>query len=170
MHDMEREMARIQEIIKDFNAYLLSLKKDTEEIYHKICDYFLKLKDAQSIVRNMNVSSYSERLKLSFDSSYAYLEDIGEIIKVQPIDVQNALDTLVYAEEMISILIKDVEENASQRKYAEESIVYANQYRQGFLDCKYALNNAGTSFFEGDFTRTIDETVAIIKKMRPDVK
>ena len=170
MHDMEREMARIQEIIKDFNAYLLSLKKDTEEIYHKICDYFLKLKDAQSIVRNMNVSSYSERLKLSFDRSYAYLEDIGEIIKVQPIDVQNALDTLVYAEEMISILIKDVEENASQRKYAEESIVYANQYRQGFLDCKYALNNAGTSFFEGDFTRTIDETVAIIKKMRPDVK
>lgn len=89
---------------------------------------------------------------------------------MQPIDVQSASDTLSYAEELIKNLLKEVEENASQRKYAEDSIVYANQYRQGFLDCKYALNNAGTSFFEGDFTRTIDETVVIIKKMRPDVK
>ena len=84
--------------------------------------------------------------------------------------MQSASDTLSYAEELIKNLLKEVEENASQRKYAEDSIVYANQYRQGFLDCKYALNNAGTSFFEGDFTRTIDETVVIIKKMRPDVK
>lgn len=170
MNDMENEMKRIHEIIKDFNSYLASLKHDSEEIYKKICDYYLKLKDAQSILREMNVPSFSDRLKLTFDRSYAYLEDIGDILKVQPIDVQNALDTLQVAEEIIKQLLKEVEENASQRKYAEDSIVYANQYRQGFLDCKYALNNAGTSFFEGDFTRTIDETVVIIKKMRPDVK
>lgn len=170
MNDMENEMKRIHEIIKDFNFYLASLKHDSEEIYKKICDFYLKLKDAQSILREMNVPSFSDRLKLTFDRSYAYLEDIGDILKVQPIDVQNALDTLQVAEEIIKQLLKEVEENASQRKYAEDSIVYANQYRQGFLDCKYALNNAGTSFFEGDFTRTIDETVVIIKKMRPDVK
>lgn len=170
MNDIEEEMKRIEEIIKDFNQYLVSLKKNSEEIYSKICSYFLKLKDAQYVIREMNVPSFSERLKLNFDRSYAYLEDVGEIIKVQPIDVQNAMDTLSYAEELINQLLKEVEENSSQRKYAEDSIVYANQYRQGFLDCKYALNNAGTSFFEGDFTRTIDETVVIIKKMRPDVK
>lgn len=170
MNDMEVEMKRIQEIIKDFNQYLVSLKKDSEEIYQKICDYYLKLKDAQSVIREMNVPSFSDRLKITFDRSFAYLEDVGDIIRVQPIDVQNAKDTLNYAEEIIKQLIKDVEDNSAQRKYAEDSIVYANQYRQGFLDCKYALNNAGTSFFEGDFTRTIDETVVIIKKMRPDVK
>ena len=91
-------------------------------------------------------------------------------MKIQPLDVQRAIEILNYAEEIIDPLLKEVEESASQRKYAEDSIVYANQYRQGFLDCKYSLNNAVTSFFEGDFTRTIDETVAIIKKMRPDVK
>lgn len=169
MYDMEKEMARIKEIIKDFNQYLNSLKTDTEMVYTKICEYFLKLKDAQYVIREMNVPSFNDRLKISFDRSFSYLEDIGDIIKVQPIDVQNALDTLEYAEELILQLLKEVEENSAQRKYAEESIVYANQYRQGFLDCKYALNNAGTSFFESDFTRTIEETVAIIKKMRPDV-
>ena len=170
MNDMENEMTRIKEIIKDFNLYLASLKKDSEELYQKICSYFLKLKDAQYEIREMNVPAYSERLKLSFDRAYAYLEDIGDILKAQPIDVQNAMDTFNYAEELINQLLKDVEENSSQRKYAEDSIVYANQYRQGFLDCKYALNSAGTSFFEGDFTRTIDETVVIIKKMRPNIK
>ncbi len=170
MKDMEEEMKRIQDIIRDFNRYLLSLKQDSEEIYAKICAYYLKLKDAQGEIREINVPSFTDRMKLPFDRAYTYLEDIGDIIKVQPIDVQSASDTLSYAEELIKNLLKEVEENASQRKYAEDSIVYANQYRQGFLDCKYALNNAGTSFFEGDFTRTIDETVVIIKKMRPDVK
>lgn len=170
MKDMEEEMKRIQDIIRDFNRYLLSLKQDSEEIYAKICSYYLKLKDAQAEIREINVPSFTDRMKLPFDRAYTYLEDIGDIIKVQPIDVQSASDTLSYAEELIKNLLKEVEENASQRKYAEDSIVYANQYRQGFLDCKYALNNAGTSFFEGDFTRTIDETVVIIKKMRPDVK
>ena len=170
MCDMENEMGRIKDIIKDFNNYLVSLKKDADEIYSKVCDYFLKLKDTQAVIREMNVPSFSDRMKIAIERSYAYLEDVGDILKVQPLDVHSALETLTYTEEIIDKLLTEVEENASQKKYAEESIVYANQYRQGFLDCKHALNNASVSFFEGDFTRTIDETVAIIKKMRPDVK
>ena len=170
MNDMSEEMQRIREIITDFNKYLVSLKNDAEDVYKKICDYFIKLKNAQYEVRNINVPDFSNRLKNSFDRSYAYLEEVGDIMKIQPLDVQRAIEILNYAEEIIDPLLKEVEESASQRKYAEDSIIYANQYRQGFLDCKYSLNNAVTSFFEGDFTRTIDETVAIIKKMRPDVK
>ena len=170
MKDMEQEMERIKDTIKDFNNYLISLKKNAEEIYLEICNYFLKLKDAQATIREMNVQTFSDRMKVSIERAYAYLEDIGDILKVQPIDVHNALETLANTEEIINKLLKEVEENYSQKKYAEESIVYANQYRQGFLDCKHALNSASSSFFEGDFTRTIDETVAIIKKMRPNVK
>ena len=170
MNDMSNEMTRIEDMIKDFNEYLDSLKDDSESIYNKICEYFKKLKDAQYEVRQMNVPSYSDRLKGTFDKSYAYLEEVGNIFKMQPYDVAKAIEILGYAEEVINQLLKDVEENLAQCKYAETSIVYANQYRQGFLDCKYALNNAGTSFFESDFTRTIDETIVIIKKMRPDVK
>lgn len=170
INDMILEMRRIEEIIKDFNQYLNSLKIDSENAYKTICDYYIKLKDAQYVLREMAVPSYSDRLKLSFERAFAYLEQVGDIIKVKPIDVSAANDYLENARELIEGLLRDVQEQSGQRKYAEESIVYANQYRQGFIDCKYQLNNAGTSFFEGDFTRTIDETVAIIKKMRPEVK
>ena len=168
--DMISKMSKIEEMIKDFNLYLNSLKIDSENAYKTICDYYLKLKDAQYLLREMAVPSYSDRLKVSFDRSFALLEQVGDIIKVKPIDVSAANDCLENASELIDNLLRDIQEQSGQRKYAEESIVYANQYRQGFIDCKYQLNNAGTSFFEGDFTRTIDETVAIIKKMRPEVK
>ena len=170
INDMITEMRRIEEIIRDFNQYLNSLKIDSENAYKTICDYYIKLKDAQYVLREMAVPSYSDRLKLSFERAYAYLEQVGDIIKVKPIDVSAANDYLNNARELIEGLLRDVQEQSGQRKYAEESIVYANQYRQGFIDCKYQLNNAGTSFFEGDFTRTFYETVAIIKKMRPEVK
>ena len=73
---MEKEMGRIKETIKEFNQYLASLKADTEMVYSKICEYFLKLKDAQYVIREMNVPSFSDRLKISFDRSFAYLEDV----------------------------------------------------------------------------------------------
>jgi septation ring formation regulator EzrA len=170
MDDMQNEMKRINEIISDFNSYLDSLKTDSNTIYTSICTYFVKLKNAQSVIREMNVPSFTDRVKTNFDRSYAYLEEIGDIIKVQPIDVQTALDDLSYAKELIESLLKDVDDAASQKKLAEESIVYANQYRQSFLDVKFALNSAGTAFFEGDFVRTSDQTVTILKKMRPEVK
>lgn len=170
MDDMQSEMKRITEIINDFNVYLDSLKVDSNEIYSSICTYFVKLKNAQSLIREMNVPAFTERFKSNFERSYAYLEEIGDIIKVQPIDVHTALDDLNYAKELIENLLKEIEDASSQRKLAEESIVYANQYRQSFIDVKFALNSAGSAFFEGDFTRTSDQTVAILKKMRPEAR
>ena len=168
IHDMNDEMVRITQIINDFNTYLLSLKNDAEKDYKAICDYYIKLKDNQAILRDMAVEDYTARLKISFEKSFKYLEQIGDIFKKKPIDVAKANEILLTAQETIEGLINDIAEQSNQCKYAENSIVYANQYRQGFMECKFSLDSAGSSFFESDFTRTIDETVAIIKRMRPD--
>ena len=47
---------------------------------------------------------------------------------------------------------------------AEDSIVYANRYREGFYEVKTTLIRAEKAFFEGDFIRTCDESLAVIKK------
>ena len=65
-------MERIKETIRDFNGYLASLKKDADEVYLKVCDYFLKLKDTQAIIREMNVPTFSDRMKIAIERSYAY--------------------------------------------------------------------------------------------------
>lgn len=169
LHDLQEERTRINEVINDFQKYLTSLKKDSEYAFKYISTKFVALKKAQALLREIGVSSYKETLVIRFEKAYYYLDTIGELIKSKPLDVQAINDNLAIVVEIIAPLIKEVEEQSSQRKYAEDSIVYANQYRQEFYDVRQVLARAERSFNEGDFTRTIDETVKIIKKMRPDV-
>ena len=44
-------------------------------------------------------------------------------------------------------------------------VVRANAYR-GFIDVQNDINIVENAFFEGDFTRTIDEAGKIIKKFK----
>lgn len=169
LNDLDKETMRIKETITEFHHYLNSLKKDSESSYEMIKKYFIDLKKAEAVVRDMDVPTFKDTLKNDFDRSYAYLESIGDLIKVQPIDVQTINETAQVADSLIEDLLKRIQEQSAQRKYAEESIVYANQYRQEFYDVKQSLIRAERSFYEGDFGRTIDETVKTIKKMRPDV-
>lgn len=167
--DLENEVLRIDSIINEFNTYLGSLKGDTENAYSKICEYFIKLKDAQAEVREIAVNEFSFTMKNRFDTAYDYLERIGDIIKVKPIDVAAANDTLLSADELINELLRDIKKQSDERQYAEETIVYANQYLQDFAEVSYTLKSASESFFQGHFTDTIGETVGMIKRIRPEV-
>ena len=63
---------------------------------------------------------------------------------------------------------EDLANIEKQVNQAEEAIVYANQFRLKFYDVRTALMTAEKAFFEGDFARTADETVSILKKIRPE--
>ena len=167
--DLENEVLRIDSIINEFNTYLGSLKVDTENAYSKICKYFILLKDAQAEVRDIAVNEFSLLMKNRFDTAYDYLERIGDIIKVKPIDVAAANETLLAADELINELLRDVKKQSGERQYAEETIVYANQYLQDFAEVSYTLKSASDSFFQGNFTDTISETVGMIRRIRPEV-
>ena len=134
-----------------------------------VCKYFILLKDAQAEVRDIAVNEFSLLMKNRFDTAYDYLERIGDIIKVKPIDVAAANETLLAADELINELLRDVKKQSGERQYAEETIVYANQYLQDFAEVSYTLKSASDSFFQGNFTDTISETVGMIRRIRPEV-
>ena len=140
-------------------------------LYRIICQwkYFILLKDAQAEVRDIAVNEFSLLMKNRFDTAYDYLERIGDIIKVKPIDVAAANETLLAADELINELLRDVKKQSGERQYAEETIVYANQYLQDFAEVSYTLKSASDSFFQGNFTDTISETVGMIRRIRPEV-
>ena len=72
-------------------------------------------------------------------------------------------------DELINELLRDVKKQSGERQYAEETIVYANQYLQDFAEVSYTLKSASDSFFQGNFTDTISETVGMIRRIRPEV-
>ena len=49
---------------------------------------------------------------------------------------------------------------------AEDSIVYANQYRVDFSEVRVSLNTAESAFQEADFARASSEALTVIKKVR----
>lgn len=164
LHDLDAAMKTITEKIDNAYTYLNSLKRDTENSYKYILDTYIVLKNYESELRTINVMDLTNRMKNSFVQAYAYINQIGDIIQKMPIDVdlmQRNLVPLKDIVESITIAMKDLS-NLSVK--AEDSIVYANRYREGFYEVKTTLIRAEKAFFEGDFIRTCDESLAVIKK------
>lgn len=166
--ELSDAMNRIESSIEEVQKYLLSLKHDTDDGYSFITETYLQLKRCESTVRKIGVPSVTTMLRNAFNQCYEYLQRAGDIILKLPINVDELNDNLREAKSAFSELCAQIEPLPGTVKQAEEAIVYANQYRQEFYDVKTTLLRAEKSFAEGDFIRTSDETITMIKKIRPE--
>ena len=169
MKDILNEMERMQKVMNELEQYLKSLKTDSEEAYRFLNEKFLSLKQLEKTLRNMNLPHYSSTLKNDFAQCYSHLENIGMLIKMQPINVEAINTALLKAKEIEEKLKENILFQEQKMHESEDAVVYANQYRQEFYDVRQALNRAEDAFFEGDFTTTLDEAISIEKKMNPEV-
>ena len=114
----------------------------------------------------INVAALSDYLSLRFKQGYAYLDNLNDIINSQPIDVKK-LDA-VYNEAVVHIdsVLAEVATEDELSLRAEDSIVYANQYRVDFSEVRVSLNTAESAFQEADFARASSEALTVIKKVR----
>ena len=166
--DLKECTEKIKEHIASVQSYLNSLKDDSENAYNYISKAYLELKDYESLLRKVNVKSLINAYKSNFARCYELIDNIGNVIKVTPIDVSainEYIELLKQEEESLIAHLANIEKQVNQ---AEEAIVYANQFRLKFYDVRTALMAAEKAFFEGDFARTADETVSILKKIRPE--
>lgn len=168
MRDLQSEMKKITTTMSDFRTYLSSLKSNSEKSYREIRIWFKKLKEAEYIVRTINVQALSDTLELQFRQAYTYLDDLDEIIKTQPIDVRKLERINSEASVLIDSLLAEVNTQEELSIRAEDAIVYANQIRTEFGIAKSTLIVAENSFNEADFGRASSEALGIIKKMRPE--
>ncbi len=166
MKDLQIEIKKITSTLNDFHDYLGSLKADSEGAYAEIRTYYVKLKEAECKIREINVAALSDYLSLRFKQGYAYLDNLNDIINSQPIDVKK-LDA-VYNEAVVHIdsVLAEVATEDELSLRAEDSIVYANQYRVDFSEVRVSLNTAESAFQEADFARASSEALTVIKKVR----
>lgn len=166
MKDLQIEIKKITSTLNDFHDYLGSLKADSERAYDEIRTYYVKLKEAECKIREINVAALSDYLSLRFKQGYAYLDNLNDIINSQPIDVKK-LDA-VYNEAVVHIdsVLAEVATEDELSLRAEDSIVYANQYRVDFSEVRVSLNTAESAFQEADFARASSEALTVIKKVR----
>lgn len=159
---------RIEEDIDVIQQYLVSLKDDTNNGYKYFTNLFLELKKCESQIRKFEIPSISYSFNDDFNRCYDILYECGSIISNLPINV----DSLNMNVESLKLLFDKIVTNINTIEEiifkAEDAVKYANRYRQGFDDVRATLSKVEKFFFEGDFTRTYNETVNMVKKISPD--
>lgn len=168
LKDLDDAMNQIENDINSIHLYLNSLKEDTNVGYKYVTDTYIELKKYESLLRRIDVQSVSFSFNSGIKQCYEILMECGSFLSNLPIDVASLNDDIAKLKVCFDGVVSKISTLEDDMCKAEQAVVYANQYRQGFDDVKTTLLRAEKSFFEGDFTRTSDETVAMLKKIRPD--
>ena len=125
----------------------------------------MALKNKESEIREIDIFEFSKTTVNDFKTCYELLNRACEIIKTRPIDIDSLKAIVNEVEASKNLINKKTNKSTELVKTAEEMVVRANAYR-GFIDVQNDMNIVENAFFEGDFTRTIDEAGKIIKKFK----
>lgn len=147
--------------LKDFKAYLYSLKMSCEEAYSIISVYYYRTKQVENTLRIINLPKISEKYSENIDTIYSLLCDIDSLLKKKPIDVASVNATVENLKNIANDLYDGIEENYRDSVLAESAIVYANRDRNHQADVNQQLSVLEQVFFEGDFEKVYEDANAI---------
>lgn len=169
MTDMDNEMNKAIRVMDDYEAYLISLKNDSNDVFMGLRECYVNLKKARNIVKEIDVPSYTKSIKDVFTEDFQNIEDITNIILNQPIDVPKAVSMFKPFKESVDGFISSIMNTKADADKAETSIVYANSYRVDYSDSRALLEQAEKAFSEGDFQRASSIALDVVKKFSPTV-
>lgn len=167
MTDMDSEMNKAIRVMDDYSAYLNSLNEESTEVFEGLRNAFVSLKKAQNIVHSINVPSYTNSLKPTFESSFAEIKKINQIVVTTPIDVPLAKEKFESFKNSVDGFTAAINTKKEEADKAEMSIVYANLYRIEYTDSRGQLDQAEQSFYEGDFSRASSIALNVIQTFEP---
>lgn len=169
MSEMRSEITKAERTMKDYSAYLDSLKNSIIDVFQGLRVIFVNLRTAQNGVRLLGVESYIQSVKPKFDHYFNKIAEIDSMLKVLPLDVNKIHAAFSAMRDECGFFINDVNENLKKAEKAEQAIVYGNSIRLEFSDCNDYELKAEKAFSEGDFSRANDNAVSAIEIWRTNL-
>lgn len=166
MDILKEESEKSDSAIDEFNQYLFSLKKDTDDAYQSIGKYYFQLAQEEALVRGIALEPVSSSFQPTFDRLHEVIDSIYKLFSSQPIDVEkvNALATELRGSG--DKLSNDLKVLCNQKELAEAGILYANRSRDRFSDLSASLSQAEELYFQGKFGASYQEATNAIKRLR----
>ena len=165
MRCLKEESEAALDAIADFHRYLLSLKRDAEASLEAVKSYYARCKEAESILRAIELPSLDEKYLPQIDRAYILIDEIFSSLKA-PIDVakiNGCVEELVGScDAMLSNLQGDYEKQAK----AQAAITYANRKRQSLGDVHAYLQQIEGLYFAGDFEKSYHDATELIRQLR----
>ncbi len=165
MKELEENLKKAEEDIKEYMNYVDSLRSDSDTAFNLVSDAFIQLKQAEAMLRNLEVPNYEKRLVDRFKQAYEYLNNIYNTLMVPPIKVKEVNRLVSAFQTVFQELVSEIKEQSRLVDTIETSMMEANAERLDSPDYDKSLTRAERFFFDGDFIKSHEEINATLKKM-----
>ncbi len=164
MHQLRDEAEQAQNAIDDFEHYLNSLKQDSEGALKVVQDTYARLKEAETMVREIGLDAVSSRYDPAIDELYGLIDECYKSLNSTPIDAMKIDALVAKIKGTGDELIKNIRHDHQQMMLSEAAIVFANRERNHFGEVNTLLLQTEGLYFSGDFLRSYDETLKELKR------
>ena len=165
LDELNNQYATAKEGMEEFKQYIEFLKTSSEEAYTLVFVYYYRLKQEESLLREIAIPEFSEPYKVRIEDCYDLLNEIDKAIKVQPIAVDEINEKVASLKGNANALFDEIENKFREMQLAESAVVYANRDRNHQDDVHQQLSALEQEFYQGEFVKVYHEANAIFKRM-----
>ena len=165
LDELSDQYEKAKEGIDEFKAYVDFLKNSSEEAYTLVFVYYYRLKQVESILREMALPLFSQQYQVRIEDCYELLNEIDKAVKIQPIAVDEINEKVDALKSSANALFDEVENKFREMQLAESAVVYANRDRNHQDDVHQQLCSLEESFYNGEFVKVYHDANAIFKRM-----
>ena len=165
LDELSDQYEKAKEGIDNFKAYVDFLKSSSEEAYTLVFVYYYRLKQVESLLREIALPLFSEQYKARIEDCYDLLNEIDKAVKIQPIAVDEINERVDALKSSANALFDEVENKFREMQLAESAVVYANRDRNHQDDVHQQLCQLEDSFYHGEFVKVYHDANAIFKRM-----
>lgn len=165
LDELSEQYEKAKEGIGEFKEYVDFLKNSSEEAYTLVFVYYYRLKQVESLLREIDLAFFSQQYKVRIEDCYDLLNEIDKAVKVQPIAVDEINEKVDILKMTANALFDEIENKFREMQLAESVVVYANRDRNHQDDVHQQLCILEEAFNRGEFVKTYHEANAIFKRM-----
>ena len=165
LDELNNQYVLAKEGMEEFKQYIEFLKTSSEEAYTLVFVYYYRLKQIESLLREIAIPEFSEPYRVRIEDCYDLLNEIDKAIKVQPIAVDEINEKVANLKGNANALFDEIENKFREMQLAESAIVYANRDRNHQDDVHQQLSALEEEFYQGEFVKVYHEANAIFKRM-----
>ena len=165
LDELSEHYEKARQGIDEFKTYVDFLKSSSEEAYTLVFVYYYRLKQVESLLREIALPLFSEQYKARIEDCYDLLNEIDKAVKIQPIAVDEINERVDALKSSANALFDEVENKFREMQLAESAVVYANRDRNHQEDVHQQLCILEEAFYRGEFVKVYHEANALFKRM-----
>lgn len=168
MHTLRDQAADASKSIGQFQAYLQSLKNDSEAANAALKVYSARLRQTEKAVREINLDAVTNIYVPRIQELYGTIDTLNGDLSALPIDVKKVDADLGTLKNKGDVLIDEVSKAVKEMNSAESAMVYANRFRAASGEIDAALVQAESLFYAGNFHQSCELANNAVKNLKEE--